>query len=228
MLLVQRVPGRFRVHELDGIDRRLRRQLATHLARQRLAGVHQLRGIRRRRLDLERASHGAAARQHALRESDGTAREIAVDELIDRALLERLTCRQLSPFGNHPDCGRHSDQSWQPLRAPRTRDQPELDFRQPDLRGRYGNAVMAPHRNLEAAAERLAVDRRNGRLWSRLQPLDHLTEKRRQHRLAELLDVRARKEGLARADDDERCSSRSAASRSSAATSPARTDCETR
>ena len=42
--------------------------------------------------DLEGASHRAAARQHALRECDGTAREVSLDQFIDRALVERLTC----------------------------------------------------------------------------------------------------------------------------------------
>ena len=203
MFLVQRVARRLRIHELDGIDRRLRRQLTTHLARECLAGVRQLRGIRRWRLDLERASHRAAARQHARRMRRHRSRDLP--RRAHRSRLARAPhVRQLRAFGNHPDCGRHSDQSRQPLSAAGTRDQPELDFRQTDLRGRHGNAVMATHRNLETAAERLAVDRRDGWLWRGLQPLDHVTEKRRQQRLAELLDVRARKKGLARADDDER------------------------
>ena len=61
---------------------------------------------------------------------------------------------------------------------------------------------MAAERELQPAAERGAVDRRDDRLRHRVEPVDDVVQERRLARLAELLDVGAGDEGAPGADDD--------------------------
>jgi hypothetical protein len=63
---------------------------------------------------------------------------------------------------------------------------------------------MASERDLQPAAERGAVDRRDHRLAARLDPVDDLGEHRQLHWLAELGDVGAGEKGLPFAGDDDR------------------------
>ena len=83
------------------------------------------------------------------------------------------------------------DQARQALRAAGARQEAELDLGQADAGAGRGDAVMAAERELEAAAERRAVDRRDDRLADALDRLDDLDQPGRAARLAELRDVGA-------------------------------------
>ena len=66
----------------------------------------------------------------------------------------------------------------QALRAAGAGDQAELHFGQRDLRRAVGDAVMAAERELEAAAQRGAVDRGDDRLVERLDVVRSLIKRR--------------------------------------------------
>ena len=89
----------------------------------------------------------------------------------------------------------------QALRAARAGNDAELDLRQAEPRARGRDAEMAAHRQLKPAAERRAVHRRDRRLFHLVQRRDHLDERGRLRRLAELGDVGAGHERAARAGD---------------------------
>ena len=65
---------------------------------------------------------------------------------------------------HHVERFRHADEPRQPLRALGAGDDAERHFGQADLRAGDGHAVVAGHGQLQAAAERGAVDRHDDRL----------------------------------------------------------------
>ncbi len=106
----------------------------------------------------------------------------------------------------HLDRLLETDQSWQPLRAFSTRDDPEVDLGLSHQRIGYGDPIVAGHGDLEAAAERRAVHRHHhglGRIFHFLEQLVYLgcAGVRAPRQLLEALDVGAGDEGPARADD---------------------------
>ena len=100
-------------------------------------------------------------------------------------------------------------QSRQVLRPRPARDQPELHFRLADLRVRDGDAVMAGLRQLEAAAERRAMNCADHRLGAVFDDREHRMQTRApllrpRPDLGELLDVGPRDKGFAAADQHDR------------------------
>ena len=96
-----------------------------------------------------------------------------------------------------------ADQARQALRAARAGDEAELDLGQAEPRAGRGDAEMAAQRQLEPAAERRAVHRRDGRLLHLVEHRDHVDQARRLRRLAELRDVGAGDERAPRAGEDD-------------------------
>ena len=80
---------------------------------------------------------------------------------------------------------------------------PSLTSGVPSFADWIGDAIMAAERDLEPAAERGAVDRRDDRLGAILDRVDDHRQPRLLRRLAELGDVGAGEEGLALAGDDD-------------------------
>src|SRR5262249_59550593 len=76
---------------------------------------------------------------------------------------------------------------------------------QADLRARHGDAVVRGERNLETAAERIAVDRRDDRLLARVEHLMcALSRYRRRPPRTELADVGAGDKAPSGADQHHR------------------------
>mmetsp|Transcript_3085 Transcript_3085/g.10134 ORF Transcript_3085/g.10134 Transcript_3085/m.10134 type:complete len:261 (-) Transcript_3085:18-800(-) len=149
--------------------------------------------------------HGLrAADRRRLDDLDGLGFQIRPgDDGVDGAERERLLGRHLAA-GDH-DLRRRvrADEPRQALRAARAGQDAEVHLRQTDPRAAGHDAVVARHGELEAAAERGAVDRRGRRDIRVLEGAHDLAEARLHWRLAELRDVRARGERQAVADDDE-------------------------
>ena len=144
-----------------------------------------------------------------LREGDGAFKQIAVDHGVDDARLDGPRGGDRLALGAHLECERRPAQPRQPLRAPCARNDPEVHLGLTHLRGGDSDAVVARHGELEAAAERVAVNRGNQRLARifqlfqscvhRLRPLDGLLARLQ---LLEDGDVRAGDERRAGADQD--------------------------
>ena len=96
-----------------------------------------------------------------------------------------------------------ADQTRQPHRAAAARQQAEFHFGQAELGALIGDAEMAAERQFQPAAERRAVDGRDGRLGDRFQRRDDGAQLRLLHRLAEFGDVGAGDEGPSGAGDDD-------------------------
>ena len=79
---------------------------------------------------------------------------------VDEPDRERLVGAHLPPAPDQLLGARRADESGQPLRAARARDDAEQDLGLPDARVVGGDAQIARHRELEAAAERVAAGSR--------------------------------------------------------------------
>ena len=146
----------------------------------------------------------------ACREGDGAFQQIAVDHGVDDARLDGPRGGDRLALGAHLECERRPAQPRQPLRAAGAGNDPEVHLGLTDLRGGDSDAVVARHGELEAAAERVAVNRGDERLAGvfqlfqprvhRLRPLDGLLARLQ---LLEDGDVRAGDERRAGADQDD-------------------------
>ena len=92
------------------------------------------------------------------------------------------------------------DQARQALGSAGAGNDAELDLRLAELRGRYGDPVVAGLGQFEAAAERRAVDRRNHRLGASLDRGLNVVERGPLGRLAEFGNVGAGNKSAAVAD----------------------------
>jgi hypothetical protein len=125
------------------------------------------------------------------------------DQLVDEAHLIGLLGAHRIAGGAHFERVANAGDAGEALGAAGAGEEAELHFRNAELRGRYGDPIVAGERDLEAAAECGAVDRGDDRLGA---ILDHVYDLR-QHRLGkslgrvELADVRAGEEGLPFRDD---------------------------
>ena len=145
-----------------------------------------------------------------LREGDGAFQQIAVDQGVDDARLDGPRGGDRLALGAHLERERRPAQPRQPLGAPRARNDPEVHLGLTHLRGSDSDAVVARHGELEAAAERVAVNRGNERLAGvfklfqprvhRLRPFDGLLARLQ---LLEDGDVRAGDERRAGANQDD-------------------------
>ena len=154
--------------EQRGQDRDRRRIVALRLrSQQRRLVAHHADDIR-----IEQAGVGAIALlvpgAHRFRRAQNPLSR-GFDQLrgwnhgIDHFELQRLGGRQALAFEQQRQGRIEADHAWQALRAAGTRQQTDRDLRQTDhgLRIIDQHAMMAGQRQLEAAAERQPVDRRN-------------------------------------------------------------------
>jgi hypothetical protein len=181
-------------------SRGLLRQLGARRSERRLRGRALGEPLR-----IARAPHGRAERHELLRirETFGE-RVVAARDAIDEAERARFFRACVAPGQHQVERGLRADQARRALRAARAGQQAERDFGQPELRAGQREPVMRGERDLEAAAERRAVQRDHHRLRARLDPLAHVGQRRRHGRLAEFADVGARDEVAAGADDQHR------------------------
>ena len=93
------------------------------------------------------------------------------DELVDDAELLRLFGRDMTARDDHLHRRLRADQPRQPLRPAAARQDADQHLGQADLGARHRDAVMAGERDLEPAAQRIAVDRRDDRLGARIEDL---------------------------------------------------------
>ena len=93
-----------------------------------------------------------------LRKRDGAREQIALDQVVDDAVLQRARRGHRFAVGAHLERLHRSAQPWQTLRATRARNdaQQHLRLSDPGVPGRH--AVVAGHGQLETAAEGVAVN----------------------------------------------------------------------
>jgi hypothetical protein len=146
-----------------------------------------------------------------LRKRDRAGQKIAVDHVIDDAGGLCRRGRHRFAVGAHLERARRAAQPRQTLRTAGARNDAEQHFGLSDFGILRRHAEVACLRHFEAAAERVAVNRRNERLGRVLDTLEHRMRLRRsrQRVLAraqrvEYLDVRAGDERGSSADEDDR------------------------
>ncbi len=127
----------------------------------------------------------------------GLRHEVAEHHGVHDAERRRLLGGNRLAGEHHREGGVGPDQARQALRSPGARDNPELDLRQADPGRRGRDAAVAGHRQLQAAAEGRAADRRHHGLRAGIEPVQDVGKARRALRLAELADVGAADEHLA-------------------------------
>ncbi len=139
------------------------------------------------------------------REGDRALAQLALlDELVDHAPGVRLLGAERRSRKDRLQRRLRADQARQALRAAGAGDEAELDLGQAELGRGNGDAVVADQRDLEAAAERCAVDRGDDRLRAVLDRGLRVRQARARERLAEFGDVGAGDEGAPGADQHDR------------------------
>src|SRR6185369_4598237 len=110
------------------------------------------------------ASFGGGLSCDLPRESDSTWQQVAVNQLIDDAGLQRIRCFDRIAIGAHFNRFGDTGQARQALRTSCSRDEAEFHFRLSDLRAVDGDAIVAGHGHFQAAAEGGAMNRHHYRL----------------------------------------------------------------
>ena len=156
-----------------------------------------------------RAAAAAYRRPCAQRRPRRRADRVLRHDLVDDAELLRFLGRDVTAGDDHLQRRLRADQPRQPLGAAATRQDADQHFGQADLGGRNGDAVMAGQRVLQAAAERVAVDRGDDRLRA-VRPSRRRCARRSAAAcgLAEPADVGAGDEAAAVADQHHRLDGR--------------------
>lgn len=148
---------------------------------------------------------------------------IALADAIDETETQRFLRADVASAQHQRQRGLRADQTRRALRAARAGQKAELHFRQTELRAFDGEPVMRGQRDFQPAAERRAVNRGDDRLAARFDAVADVGQRRRNRRLAELADIRARDETAARAHDQHRARGRFASAASMASMRPRRT-----
>ena len=125
---------------------------------------------------LEDVSHGnrRLARQHGRKRRDFCAQVGRGHDPVDEAETIRLLGADLLSGQKELEGSACANQAREALRAAVTGDEPEVDLGLAELRRLGRDAERAGHRELAPAAERIAVDRGNGRLAQMLDQVEHL------------------------------------------------------
>ena len=152
---------------LDRLDAADRSAPAARPGRRVLRGLLEETRRELRLVDVRREVADArqrALRRDALGEGDGARQQVALDDLVDEP--ERLGLHGAHGVAAHDHLERlgHADEARQALRPAGSRQDAELDLGEPALRAAHGDAVVAAERELEAAAERRAVQGGDDRL----------------------------------------------------------------
>src|SRR6266540_1010399 len=128
--------------------------------------------------DLLVASHrDRCVRGDLARELDGGVLDLAIrDDLVHEPDPLGVLGVEVSPDEEQLSCPRRADRVDELLEARVAVDQPKLGGRHPDLHARGGESQVAAEGELEPTAERVAVERRDGRERKRLDRLDRAVE----------------------------------------------------
>ena len=162
---------------LDRLDVRFGRVEALELAGIGLAELVEDRRVGARFGELVVALAGFGDRADVadlLGEGDRMLLELALDQPVDQADVAGLLGADRIAGRGHFQRLADAGDARQPLRAAGAGQQAELDLGHAELRRRHRDPVMAGQRDLEAAAERGAVDRGDHRLGAILDDVDHL------------------------------------------------------
>jgi hypothetical protein len=157
---------------LDRLDAsRRRREVLRHRARRVQRELQEGLGVIMLDLQVAHLRQAELVGNRLAGKRNGRLDDVAVDDLIEK--LRSLEFLGLHRRARDDHVGRHleRDDARQSLRAAGAGQDAELDLGQRDLRAGSGHAKMAAKRQLEAAAHRNAVDRRDDRL---ARPLDRI------------------------------------------------------
>ena len=206
---------------LDRVDGRMGRQYRCRCASELRAPFIARRDgcahIRDRGREIARSADvtrlGARARKGGRARHEGVS--ASVDELVDNTGRVRADRRHRRAVDAHLERKRNAAEPRQALGSARSRDQAEQDLGLADAGARKCQPVMAGHRELEAAAERVPMDRGHDRLRHILDVLQACVERFQsskrllpsRHRLEDI-DVNPDHERLAGADEHERVNGR--------------------
>src|SRR2546427_3594160 len=138
-----------------------------------------------------------------LGEGDARRREVPLHDRVDQAGREGRVRADRLPAHDHLERRLDPDHARETLGATRTGKEPQLDLWKPAARRLHADSVMAGERDLEAAAERSAVDGGDDRLRALLDQRQDFVEAGLFRRLAELRDVGAGDERPPGAGDDD-------------------------
>ena len=146
----------------------------------------------------QRANIGDAAR---ISDCGGAQVGAFRQHLVENAIGQRLRGGHVAAGGDHVQRDLRAGQPRQALRAATAGEDADLHLRQPDLRGRHRDAVVAGHGVLQPAAQRVAVDGGDHRLLAAVQHVVGAAAERRTLAAgAETANVGAGDEAAARAD----------------------------
>ena len=135
-------------------------------------------------------------------ESDGLVLQLALDDAVDDAELERFIGAEDAGARDDVEGRLEAGDAGKPLGAAVARDDAEADLGEGEGDGLVGQAVLAGQRHLEPAAEGAGMDRGNDRLGRQVEAPVEIQPARRLLRLAELGDVGAGEEARPPADED--------------------------
>ena len=166
---------------------------------ERVGGLLQFRGEAAGAADLAAFTH------HPVGELRAGDRDVALHDLVDQPEVQRLLGRNRLAACDQVERALHPDQTRQALRAVGAGEQAQLHLRQAELRSGNRAAKMTGKRQLQPAAQREAVDRRDDRLGHGVEVPGEHRQRREPHRrwLAKLRDVRAAGEGPPAAQEQE-------------------------
>jgi hypothetical protein len=192
-------------HGLDGGGRcvqaaRAPAQLGGELLERLRVGAHRRELV----VDVAHASQRPFLRQHFSGERERAGQQVALDDLIDEAIAQRLAGGNRIAAHDHAHRLVNADQARQAQRSAGARNDAELDLREPEPGLRHGNAIVTSERHFEAAAERGAMQRGDHRFVGRIERAGDVDALRWRTRLVEFRDVGARDEGAPRAGDHDR------------------------
>ncbi len=135
------------------------------------------------------------------RERNRSRRQIALGNGVHEAVGKRVCGGHRIARHDALQRLQRSDRPWQPLRATGAGQDAQLDLGQAEPGARCCDPQMARHGEFEPAAQRRAVHGGDHRLRDALERHDHIRQRRRLARLAELGDVGACAERAPRAGD---------------------------
>ena len=166
-----------------------------------LEGLCDLEGVH---LPFGGAAWTAVRGDQPLRVRERTGQQVACNDFIDEAELERFDRIDRLGIEDHAQRIVEPDEPRQPLRAARARDDAQRDFGQHEFRRRRCNAIVAGQREFEPSADRRTVQRGDHGNFHALELRPQLAVLGFLGRAGKLVDVRAGEEIVAFTAQDER------------------------
>ncbi len=142
----------------------------------------------------------AALGQNLFGKGDGTLVQVAVDDLIDNAVVPRLGRADGLAHHHHFQRVVQAGDTRQALGARRAGEDTQLHLRRTHARRRHRHTKMAGKRQLQPPAQRRAVDSGDDGFLDGVEVIDYGEQMWFARRHLEFADIRARREGPARTD----------------------------